>query len=95
MVSKSVHPGVSFRVVYAIDPTLWPSRGRFAGIPGRRGASWENFRRFGHHFGVEKWTQSGPRGFKKWDFEVGKYFSIDFFGVVKFKRQIPTHFIRT
>ena len=82
-------------MVWAIDSTLWRSRDRFAGIRDRRGVLWDHFRRFGDDFGVKKWTQSGPRGFKKWDFEVGKYFSIDFFGVVKFKRQIPTHFIRT
>ena len=56
LVLERVHPGVLFYVVYAIDSILWPSRDRFAGIPGRRGVLGSKFRRFGDDFGTQKWT---------------------------------------
>ena len=73
--SQRVHPGVSILLPWPMDSILWASRDRFAGIPDLRRYSWEQFRRFGVHFGVKKWTQSGLRGSRKVNFEVRNCFS--------------------
>ena len=54
--SKTAHPGVSILLPWAIDPLLWRSRDRFAGIPGRRSLQGDTLRRIGDDFGTQKWT---------------------------------------
>ena len=51
---QTVHPGVPFCMVWAIDSLLWRSRDRFAGIPGRRSLPGNPLRRFGDDFGTQK-----------------------------------------
>ena len=53
---QTVHDGMPFCVVMAVDSLLWPSRDRFAGIPGRRRLLGGNLRRLGDDFGTQKWT---------------------------------------
>ena len=55
---KTVHAGVPFYVVCAMDSILWPSRARFFGIPGRGGTLGASFADSGTISG----PKSGPRG---------------------------------